>query len=203
MIATVPSLLVGHPKLPAPDLASLIALAKAKPGTLSIAIGGIGSSLHLAGEQLKMMAGLDLLNVPYKGTAPALTDLLGGQVDVMFISLVTGAAQVRAGKLRGYGVTSAQRQPSFPDLPAIGEIVKGFEFDGLVWCVRAGATLARGRRSAQCGDPRALDDPKLRAQFESEGATPAGMSASDFASFVRADVARWAPIVRQSGARPD
>ena len=119
MIATVPSLLVGHPKLPAPDLASLIALAKAKPGTLSIAIGGIGSSLHLAGEQLKMMAGLDLLNVPYKGTAPALTDLLGGQVDVMFISLVTGAAQVRAGKLRGYGVTSAQRQPSFPDLPAI------------------------------------------------------------------------------------
>jgi tripartite-type tricarboxylate transporter receptor subunit TctC len=134
MIATVPSLLVGHPKLPAPDLASLIALAKAKPGTLSIAIGGIGSSLHLAGEQLKMTAGLDLLNVPYKGTAPALTDLLGGQVDVMFISLVTGAAQVRAGKLRGYGVTSAQRQPSFPDLPAIGEIVKGFESTAWLVC---------------------------------------------------------------------
>jgi tripartite-type tricarboxylate transporter receptor subunit TctC len=121
-IATVPSLLVGNPALPAQDLAALIALAKAKPDTLSIAIGGIGSSLHLAGEQLKLMADARILNVPYKGTAPALTDVLGGQVDMMFISLVTGTAQVRAGKLRAYGVTSAQRQPSFPDLPAIGRI---------------------------------------------------------------------------------
>src|SRR4029434_1835157 len=84
MIATVPSLLVGNPKLPAQDLAALIALAKAKPDTLSIALGAIGSSLHLAGEQLKMMAGVQILNVPYKGTAPALTDVLGGQVDLMF-----------------------------------------------------------------------------------------------------------------------
>ena len=203
MIATVPSLLVGHPKLPAQDLAALIALARANPGTLSIAIGGIGSSLHLAGEQLKMMAGLELLNVPYKGTAPALTDLLGGQVDVMFISLVTGAAQVRAGKLRGYGVTSAQRQPLFPDLPAIGEVVKGFE--STAWFgVFAPAQLSPGLTDRLNAAIRAaLDDPKLRAQLESEGATPAGMSAADFAAFVRADVSRWAPIVRQSGARPD
>jgi len=203
MIATVPSLLVGHPKLPAQDLASLIALAKAKPGTLSIAIGGIGSSLHLAGEQFKMMAGLELLNVPYKGTAPALTDLLGGQVDLMFISLVTGSQQVHAGKLRGYGVTSAQRQPSFPDLPAIGEVVKGFE--STAWFgVFAPAQLSPALTDRLNAAIRAaLDDPKLRTHFETEGATPAGMSATDFAAFVRADVARWAPIVRQSGARPD
>ena len=138
MIATVPSLLVGNPALPAQDLAALIALAKAKPDALSIAIGGIGSSLHLAGEQLKLMADIRILNVPYKGTAPALTDVLGGQVDMMFISLVTGTAQVRAGKLRAYGVTSAQRQPSFPDLPAIGEIVQGFEIDCVVRRLRAG-----------------------------------------------------------------
>ena len=150
MIATVPSLLVGHPKLPAQDLAALIALARANPGTLSIAIGGIGSSLHLAGQQLKMMAGLDLLTVPYKGTAPALTDLLGGQVDMMFISLVTGTAQVRAGKLRGYGVTSARRQPSFPDLPAIGEVVKGFE--STAWF--GVFAPAHAHRSPQCGAPR-------------------------------------------------
>jgi tripartite-type tricarboxylate transporter receptor subunit TctC len=92
MIATVPSLLVGNPGLAAQDLKSLIALAKAKPDSLSIAIGGIGSSLHLAGDQFKMMADVRLLNVPYKGTAPALTDVLGGQVDLMFISLVTGTA---------------------------------------------------------------------------------------------------------------
>jgi tripartite-type tricarboxylate transporter receptor subunit TctC len=203
MIATVPSLLVGNPKLPAQDLPSLIALVKAKPGKLSIAIGGIGSSLHLAGEQLKMMAGLELLTVPYKGTAPALTDLLGDQVDVMFISLVTGAAQVHAGKLRGYGVTSAQRQPSFPDLPAIGEVVRGFE--STAWFgVFAPAQLSPDLTDRLNTAIRAvLDDSKLRAQFESEGATPAGMSAADFAAFVSADVARWAPIVRQSGARPD
>src|SRR5215211_7098102 len=90
MVATVPSLLVGHPKLPASDLAALIALAKTQPDTMTIAIGGIGSSLHLAGEQFKMMTGIRLLNVPYKGTSPALTDLLGGQINLMFISLVTG-----------------------------------------------------------------------------------------------------------------
>ena len=129
--------------------------------------------------------------LPYKGTAPALTDLLGGQVDVMFISLVTGAAQVRAGKLRGYGVTSAQRQPLFPDLPAIGEVVKGFE--STAWFgVFAPAQLSPGLTDRLNAAIRAaLDDPKLRAQLESEGATPAGMSAADFAAFVRADVSRW------------
>ena len=123
MIARVPSLLVGRADLPAKDLKELIALARAQPHKLTIGIGGIGSSLHLAGEKFKLMTGVDLLNVPYKGTAPALTDLLGGQIDLMFISLVTGAEQVRAGKLRAYGVTSDKRQAMFPDLPAIGEVV--------------------------------------------------------------------------------
>src|SRR5262245_42856848 len=115
MVATVPSLLVGHPGVPAQDLNALIDLARSKPDALTIALGGIGSSLHLAGDRFKMMTGVRMLNVPYKGTAPALTDVLGGQVDLMFISLLTGTAQVRAGNLRAYGVTSAQRQPSFPD----------------------------------------------------------------------------------------
>jgi tripartite-type tricarboxylate transporter receptor subunit TctC len=202
-IAIVPSLLTGRPGLPAPDLAALIALAKAKPGTLSIAIGGIGSSLHLAGEQLKMMAGIDLLNVPYKGTAPALTDVLGGQVDMMFISLVTGTAQVRAGKLRGYGVTSAQRQPSLPDLPAIGEVVPGFESSAWFGVFGPARLPAEITDKLNAAIRAALDDPKLREQLASEGATAAGMSPPEFAAFVRDDVARWAPIVKQSGARPD
>jgi tripartite-type tricarboxylate transporter receptor subunit TctC len=203
MIATVPSLLVGRPTLPAPDLPALIALAKAKPDTLSIAIGGIGSSLHLAGEQFKMMAGIRMLNVPYKGTAPALTDVLGGQVDMMFISLVTGSAQVRAGKLRAYGVTSAQRQPSFPDLPAIGEVVKGFE--STAWFgVFAPAKLPPAiTAKLNTAIVAALNDPGMREQLQNEGAAPAGGSADDFAAFVRADVKRWAPIVKESGARPD
>ena len=202
-IATVPSLLVGNPKLPAQNLNELIALARAKPDKLTIAIGGIGSSLHLAGDQFKMMADLRILNVPYKGTAPALTDVLGGQVDMMFISLVTGTAQVKAGKLRAYGVTSAQRQPSFPDLPAIGEIVKGFE--STAWFGVFGPAKLPPEITAKLNGAivAALNDPKMREQLEKEGATPAAGSAADFAAFVRDDVKHWAPIVKQSGARPD
>ena len=203
MIATVPSLLVGNPTLPAQDLAALIALARAKPGTLSIAIGAIGSSLHLAGEQLKMMAGVQMLNVPYKGTAPALTDVLGGQVDLMFISLVTGAAQVHAGKLRAYGATSAQRQLSFPDLPAIGEVVPGFESTAWFGMFGPAKLPADVTTKLNTAIRAALNDPRMREQLQTEGATPAGISPAEFAAFVRDDVKRWAPIVKQSGARPD
>jgi tripartite-type tricarboxylate transporter receptor subunit TctC len=200
-IANVPSLLVGNPALPAQNLAELIALAKSKPGKLTIAIGGIGSSLHLAGEQFKMMTGTSLLDVPYKGTAPALTDVLGGQVDMMFISLVTGSAQVKGGKLRAYGVTSAQRQASFPDLPAIGEVVKGFE--STAWFgVFGPAKLPAGiTNKLNAAIVAALNDPEMRARLQSEGATPAGGSAADFAAFVRDDVAHWAPIVKAAGAK--
>jgi tripartite-type tricarboxylate transporter receptor subunit TctC len=203
MISTVPSLLVGNPRLPAQDLKELIATAKAKPDTLTIAIGGIGSSLHLAGDQFKMMADVRILNVPYKGTAPALTDVLGGQVDLMFISLVTGTAQVRAGKLWAFGVTTAQRQPSFPDLPAIGEAVKGFESTAWFGVFGPAHLPADITDKLNAAIVAALNDPKMRAQLENEGAAPAPMSAADFAAFVRDDVLRWAPIVKQSGARPD
>jgi tripartite-type tricarboxylate transporter receptor subunit TctC len=203
MVATVPSLLVGHPKLPASDLEALIALAKTQPDTLTIAIGGIGSSLHLAGEQFKMMTGIRLLNVPYKGTSPALTDLLGGQINLMFISLVTGTAHVRAGKLRAYGVTSAQRQPSFPDLPTIGEIVPGFESNA--WFgVFAPANIPAGiTDKLNAVIVAALDNSKLRERLQNEGASPVGNTPAEFAAFVREDIRRWAPVVKQSGATPN
>ena len=203
MISTVPSLLVGNPNLPAQNLKELIALAKAKPGTLTIGIGGIGSSLHLAGDRFKVMAGVDILNVPYKGTAPALTDVLGGQVDLMFISLVTGTAQVQAGKLRAFGVTSAARQPSFPDLPAIGEIVPGFESEA--WFGVLGPAKLPADVVAKLNDAivDALKDPRMREQLEREGAHPAALTPAAFADFVRQDVERWAPIVRSSGAKPN
>jgi tripartite-type tricarboxylate transporter receptor subunit TctC len=203
MISTVPSLLVGNPKVPAKDLEELIALAKEKPGKLTIGIGGIGSSLHLAGDRFKMMAGLDILNVPYKGTAPALTDVLGGQVDLMFISLVTGSAQVHAGNLRAYGVTSAKRQPSFPDLPAIGEVVPGFESEA--WFGVFGPAKLSGEIVDKLNQAirAALDDPRMREQLTREGANPAAMTPAAFAAFVREDIARWAPVVRASGAKPN
>jgi tripartite-type tricarboxylate transporter receptor subunit TctC len=202
MISTVPSMLVGNPKVAAKDLKELIALAKASPDKLTMGIGGIGSSLHLAGDQFKMMADVRILNVPYKGTAPALTDVLGGQVDLMFISLVTGSVQVRAGKLRAFGVTSAKRQASFPDLPAIGELVPGFESEawfGLFAPAKLPADVTKKLNDALVA---AVNEPSMRAHLSREGATPASMSASQFAEFVRADIQKWAPIVRRSGATP-
>ena len=202
-VATVPSLLVGNPKLPARDLKSLIELAKAQPDKLTIGIGGIGSSLHLAGEQLKLMTGARILNVPYKGTAPALTDLLGGQIDLMFISLVTGAQQVRAGNLRAYGVTSAQRQPSFPDVPAIAEVIPGFESNawfGVFGPAKLPQAITQKLNSVIVAG---LADPEMQKRLKNEGATPVGDTPAEFAAFVRADIKRWAPVVKASGAKPN
>ena len=199
-VATVPSLLIGNPKLPAGDLKSLVDLAKAQPGKLTIGLGGIGSSLHLAGEKFKMMTGVQLLNVPYKGTSPALTDLLGGQIDLMFISFVTGAEHVKAGTVRAYGVTTAQRQPGFPDIPAIAEVVPGFESSA--WFgVFGPAKLPKAIiNKLNAVIVASLSDPVLRKRLETEGATPVGDTPNEFAAFVREDIKRWAPIVKASGA---
>ena len=199
-VATVPSMLVGNPKLPAKDVKALIALAKEQPDKLTIGIGGIGSSLHLAGEKFKLMTGVRMLNVPYKGTAPALADVLGGQLDVMFISLVTGAEHVRAGTLRAYGVTSVQRLLAFPNVPAIGETVPGFESTacfGVFGPAKLPPAITEKLNAVIVG---ALADPNLRARLQTEGATPVGDTPAAFAAFVREDIARWAPIVKASGA---
>jgi tripartite-type tricarboxylate transporter receptor subunit TctC len=149
------------------------------------------------------MTGVDLLNVPYKGTAPALTDLLGGQIDLMFISLVTGSEQVRAGKLRAYGVTSDKRQAMFPDLPAIGEVVSGFE--STAWFgVFAPAKLPDAITEKLHGTiVAALKEPRLREQLKTEGATAVGNTPKEFTAFVREDIERWAPVVKASGAKPN
>jgi len=202
-IATVPSLLVGNPKIPAKDLNELIALAKARPDKLTMGIGGIGSSLHLAGEKFKLMTGARMLNVPYKGTAPALTDVLGGQVDLMFISFVTGAEQVKSGNLRAFGVTTANRLPALPNLPAIGEIVPGFESSAWFGVFGPGKLPAAVTDKLHGAIVAGLSDPTLRERLQNEGAEPVGDSPAQFAAFVKQDIDRWAPIVKASGATPN
>ncbi|MDH7798325.1 MULTISPECIES: tripartite tricarboxylate transporter substrate binding protein [unclassified Beijerinckia] len=200
MIATVPNILVGHPQVPAKTLPELIALAKQKPGKLTIAIGGTGSSLHMAGEQFKTMANIDLLNVPYKGTAPAIADVVAGHVDLMFISPVVGLSQIRAGNLRAYAVTTLDRQAALPDVPSVSEVIPQFESSawfGLFAPANLPAPIATKLNAVVVA---ALNGPKMRSQMATEGATPAGNSLTDFAAFIRRDVARWAPIVKQSGA---
>jgi len=202
-IATVPSLLVGSPKLAAKDLTALIALAKEKPDKLTIGIGGIGSSLHMAGEKFKLMTGVRLLNVPYKGTAPALTDLLGGNIDLMFISLVTGAQQVHAGNLRAYGVTSTERQKAFPDVPAIAEVVPGFESNAWFGVFGPAKLPPEITKKLNAVIVAGLADPEMQKRLKTEGATPVGDTTEEFSAFVRDDIKRWAPIVKASGATPN
>ncbi|MGN6572411.1 MAG: Bug family tripartite tricarboxylate transporter substrate binding protein [Pseudolabrys sp.] len=202
-VATVPSMLVGNPKLPAKTVKDLIALAKEKPGKLTIGIGGIGSSLHLAGEKFKLATGAQLLNVPYKGTAPALTDLLGGNIDLMFISLVTGTQQVRAGNLHAFGVTSPERQPSLPDVPAIAETVPGFESNAWFGVFGPAKLPPEVTKKLNQTIVAGLADPDMQNRLKTEGATPVGDSPEAFAAFVREDIKRWAPIVKASGAKPN
>jgi tripartite-type tricarboxylate transporter receptor subunit TctC len=203
MIATVPSMLVGNTAVPAADLKALLALAKAKPGKLNFAIGALGSSLHMASDLLKMQAGVFIVNIPYRGTAPALTDVLAGQVDLMFISTVTGMQQVKAGKLRAYGVTSARRLPAFPDIPAISEVVKGFESNAWFGVFGPAGLPADITRVLNDAVVKAVNSPELKKRLEAEGALPVGNSPAEFAAFVREDLKRWGPVVKYSGAKPE
>ena len=202
-VATSPSILVAHPNVAAKDVRELIALAKAKPGQLNFAIGAVGSSLHMAGEEFKMQSGVDIVNIPYKGTAPAVQDLLAGQVQLMFAAVGNVKAHIQAGKLKALGVTTAKRLPAFPDVPAIAEALPGYESSawfGLFGPARLLADVAR-----RLGDAarQALQQPDMRKRLETEGAIPVGNSPEQFAAFVQSEIPRWAKVVKFSGAKPE
>jgi tripartite-type tricarboxylate transporter receptor subunit TctC len=200
IIARAPSLLVAHPSVPVSNLRELIALAKAQPGKLNFAIGGTGSSLHLAGELLKYMAGLDITNVSYKGTAPATNDVLAGHVELMFASALGGSQHVRAGKMKLLGVTSARRLSTFPDAPAIGEVVQGYESSA--WFGLLGpanlppAVLAKLSAAAIA----ATKNPEFQARLATEDAEPVGTTPEEFRTFLQADIAKWAKVIQATGA---
>jgi len=202
-VATSPSILVAHPSVPAKDVRELIALAKARPGKLNFAIGAVGSSLHLAGDAFKMQSGAYIVNIPYRGTAPALQDVLAGQVELMFAAVGNAQAQVRAGKLRALGVTSAKRLVAFPDVPAIAEVLPGYESSawfGLFAPGKMNPDLARRLSDAA---RQAIASPEVRRRLESEGAIPVGNSPDEFARFVQAEIPRWAKVVKFAGAQPE
>ena len=203
MVSTSPSMLVANPSLPANNVKELIALAKARPGQLNFAIGAVGSSLHLAGDAFKMASGAYIVNIPYRGTAPAMQDVLAGQVEMMFAAVGNAQAQVRAGKLKVLGVTSPKRLPAFPDVPAIAETLPGYESSawfGLFGPARMAPELARRLSDAA---RQAITSPDVRKRIEMEGATPVGNSPQEFAQFVHLEIARWAKVVKFSGAKPE
>jgi tripartite-type tricarboxylate transporter receptor subunit TctC len=203
LVATVPSVLVANPRLPANNVPELIHLAQSRPGKLNFAIGSVGSSVHLAGDMFKMMTHTYIVNIPYKGTAPAITDLISGQCDVMFASTLNVLPHVRAGKLKVLGVTSATPLPQFPGAAPIGATVKGFESSAWFGLFGPAGMPADVTQALYQAAHKGLEAPAVRKRLEADGAQPLGTTPESFAAFVKQDVKRWAVVVKYSGATPE
>jgi tripartite-type tricarboxylate transporter receptor subunit TctC len=204
LLATVENVLVVHPQVKAASVQELIALAKANPGKLTFSSPGVGSQAHVAGEMLKSMAGVQMLHVPYKGMAPAMNDLLGGQVSFMFLSMSSALKQVQAGKLRALGVASLQRSSSAPELPTVAEQgLPGFE--ALSWY----ALMAPAGTPAEVVDKiagdaaRALQAPDVRERLLGLGANPVGNSPAELAQMLKREHAFWGEFIRKAGIRAE
>jgi len=182
--------------LPVKTIAEFIAYAKANPGKLNYASGGVGTSLHLCGELLKAMAGIDIVHVPYRGSAPALTDLLAGRVQSLFDNIPGAMGQIKAGRVRPLGVTAAKRVPALPDVPAIAETVPGYEAD--VWY---GIAAPRGTppeivTKLNAAVNAVLADPRLKARMNELGGDPMPMSPAEFGQLVAHETEKWAKVIR-------
>ncbi|WP_428667881.1 Bug family tripartite tricarboxylate transporter substrate binding protein [Reyranella sp.] len=201
MLWSVPNMLMVRLDLPVKTLAELIALAKAQPGKLSFASSGAGTTPHISGEMFKQMTGVNLLHVPYKGSAPAYQDLLANQVDMMWDNIPGPLGLMRGGKVRGIAVTSNSRHPAAPDIPTMAETLAGFEitsWGGL--CGPAGLPPAMVEKCAALAK-QALESPKVKAAFAQQGATAFWMSPKDTAAYRAADEKKLAPVIKASGAK--
>ena len=203
MVATAPALLVVAPSLPVHDVAELIAYSKKNPGRLSFGIGGVGSSLHMASEQFRMVTGADIVDVPYKGTAPALGDLLGGHVQVMFSSIGNVLPHIRSGKVRLLATTGVKRMAEFPDVPTVGETVAGFESSAW-WGVFGPAGLSPATLAAlHAALVKSIASAEVRSRFEADGLIGVGGTPKALGDFVVKDIARWKQVVKATGATPE
>ncbi len=204
LVASVPNILVVHPSLPVKTVHDLIELAKSKPGQIYFASSGNGTSIHLAGELFKTMAGVNMVHVPYKGSAPAVADLLGGQVSCMFDNMPSSLPHVKAGKLRGIAVTSARRSPATPDLPTIAEAgLPGYEASSWFGILAPAGTPREIVTKLNQTIVASLQTPEMRERLSSQGAEPVGDTPEEFAAYIKSEIAKWAKVVKASGAKLD
>jgi tripartite-type tricarboxylate transporter receptor subunit TctC len=196
--------MVVHPSVPANTLAEFIALAKAKPGTLNYASSGPGTPYHMAGELFKAMAGVDIVHVPYKGSSGARSDVLGGQVHMMFDAITTMAPNVRAGKLRALGTSGKVRSAVLPEVPTLSEAgVPGY--DAVIWLgiMAPAGTPKPIVDKLNAAITRAANSPEMKESWAKQGAVSMSMTPDEFGRFMREDIDKWARIVKISGAKPD
>ncbi len=204
LVALVPNMLVVHPSVPVKSVGELIALAKKQPGKLTFASSGNGTSIHLSGALFETLAGVDLVHVPYKGSSPAIIDLLAGQVNMMFDNMPSALPYVKSGKLRALAVTSARRSPAMPELPTIAEAgVKGYEASSWFGMLAPAGTPKDVVAKANGAILKSLSTPDIKEKLSSQGAEPAGDTPEKFAAFIRAEIDKWAKVVKASGATID
>ena len=202
-IIVVPFVMVVNPSVPAKTVPEFIAYAKANPGKLSMASGGVGSGPHVAGELFKMTAGVNLVHVPYRGGGPALTDLLGGQVQVMFPGTVSSIEYIKTGRLRALAVTTATRWDALPDIPTVGEFVPGYEASAW-WGIGAprntpAEIVEKLNREINAG----LADPKIKARLADLGGTVLPGSPSDFGKLIADETEKWGKVIRSANIKPE
>jgi tripartite-type tricarboxylate transporter receptor subunit TctC len=196
-----PNVVVVNPSVPVNSIPELIAYAKANPGKLNMASSGNGSTIHVSGELFKMMTGVNMIHVPYRGGALALTDMIGGQVQVMFDNIPTAAEFVRSGQLRGLAVTGATRSEILPELPTVAEFVPGYEATSWYGLGAPKGTPAEIVDKLNRDVAAILADPKLRSRFLELGATPLTGSPTDFGQLVADETEKWAKVVKFAGAK--
>jgi tripartite-type tricarboxylate transporter receptor subunit TctC len=211
LVAGVPNVLVLNPanaqKYGVNSVADLIRVARANPGKLNMASSGNGTSIHLAGELFKSMTGTFMLHLPYRGSNPALLDLMAGNTDLMFDNLPSALPHIKSGKLKALAVTSASRSAAVPDLPTVAEAggaaLNGFEASSWFGLLAPAAMPADVVQRLQQETAKALSSPVLKERLLAQGAIPSGMTSADFAKHIAAETAKWARVVKASGAKVD
>ena len=197
-------LLAAHPSVPANNVRELLALAKAKPGQVTYASYGSGSSAHLTGELFKLMAGVELLHVPYKGAAPAVNDLLGGQVNIIFADVAAMLSHLKSGKLKALGIGAAKRFEGLPEVPTIAESgVPGFEAGGFLGLVAPAGTPPAAIQALNAAAQKSLALPEVRDRLLALASPPVGGTPEQFAEHIKREIDKWARVIRAANIKPE
>lgn len=203
LVALVPNMLSVTPSLPVKSVKELVALAKAKPGTINFGSGGNGSAAHLAGEYFKLLTKTEITHVPYRGTSPAVTDLIAGQIQMIITGVPPTLAFAKSGKLRALAVATAKRLPLLPELPTIAEAgVPGYEATQWYGVLVPAGTPKPVVAKLNAEMAKAIHGKDVREKLAADAAEPVGNSPEEFGAFIKKEIARWAPVVRASGAHP-